>query len=294
MTRKNVAVNDVTGIILGRLTHLVWESFTPPAPREVLNKEWEAVISRHLSLTEEERADSLYSRYELVAKRVFAYLNNLLVSANLTIDAAANLLDLKTYKTKNGADAYYLDHKAPAWANLRACLSAYQKCYRDDETQAVAGTITPTPLEENVLRDAMTFSEEFEISRPGRFGEEGESNVNLFNRLDHTQRMLASEFIETGEAIEEANLEEIVDGFADQAFLALKGIYKTFRLKGFSPESSQDRAIQVMRNVCGANLAKKHPEKGVQYNESGKVIKPEGWLPPDHSSCFNESFILDK
>lgn len=97
--------------------------------------------------------------------------------------------------------------------------------------------------------------------------------------LAKTIEFLQEEVRETDEAIAASDLPEIIDGFGDVAFIALNGIYKTFRIHGRSHEDAQAAVSEVMHRICNANLGKKHPDGTIQYN-NGKVIKPAGWTAP--------------
>lgn len=102
--------------------------------------------------------------------------------------------------------------------------------------------------------------------------------------LKKTMEFLEEEVKETHEAIgayatSGEQLEEIVDGFGDVAFIALNGIYKTFRMLGRDHGNATAMVSEVMHRICNANLGKKQPDGSVKYN-NGKVVKPEGWTAP--------------
>ena len=103
--------------------------------------------------------------------------------------------------------------------------------------------------------------------------------------LFKTIRFITQELAETIKAVEEDDGNEIVDGFGDLAFISLNGIYKEFRSKGFDHLQSTEKTIQVMYNICKANLDKRQPD-GTVKKINGKVVKPEGWVGPDHSELF--------
>jgi len=83
----------------------------------------------------------------------------------------------------------------------------------------------------------------------------------------------------------EGELEEIVDGFGDVAFVALNGIYKTFRWRGNNHDLAVSKTQEVVKRICEANLNKKHPD-GTVKKINGKVQKPEGWSPPHHKDLL--------
>ena len=106
-------------------------------------------------------------------------------------------------------------------------------------------------------------------------------------KIDHqlTLKLLREEVRETEIAVGFFNREEIVDGYADVAFIAINGIYKEFRRYGLDPETSMFRTKCVLNRVVRANNAKRHDGE-VVFREDGKVMKPEGWLPPCHKDLF--------
>lgn len=76
-----------------------------------------------------------------------------------------------------------------------------------------------------------------------------------------------------GEALR-ANLNEVVDGFGDVAWVAIGGVMKTAK--------DLPSAFRVLSRIADANL-KKFPNGVALRDENGKILKPEGWKPPDHS-----------
>jgi NTP pyrophosphatase (non-canonical NTP hydrolase) len=123
------------------------------------------------------------------------------------------------------------------------------------------------------IEKATEFSRDFEVNPKLA---EGVSEKEL---LTKTIGFLTEELNETTDAIAEHDLPEIIDGFGDVAFIALNGIYKTFRFEGRGHEEARDAVIEVMTRICNANLGKKQADGTIKYN-NGKVIKPEGWTPP--------------
>lgn len=73
---------------------------------------------------------------------------------------------------------------------------------------------------------------------------------------------------------------EILDGFADVAFVALSGMRKTLVESGV-PECRVEETIhKIMKTVCAANLSKLSGGKFIK-DENGKIQKPKGFVPPD-------------
>lgn len=108
----------------------------------------------------------------------------------------------------------------------------------------------------------------------------------LFEEVRETERAVTATTV-LGIENTPADVEEIIDGFGDAAFIALNGIYKTFRMLGRDHETSTALVSEVMHRICDANLGKKQPDGSVKYN-NGKVIKPEGWQAPAYSDLVGE------
>lgn len=92
---------------------------------------------------------------------------------------------------------------------------------------------------------------------------------------------LVEEVSETSDAVSNMDIEEILDGFADAAWVAYNGIYKTFRLLGRDPAVASALTETVLSRVCEANDAKRQSDGSV-LRENGKVVKPEGWKAPSY------------
>ncbi|MCR6636739.1 MazG nucleotide pyrophosphohydrolase domain-containing protein [Devosia sp.] len=83
--------------------------------------------------------------------------------------------------------------------------------------------------------------------------------------------LLAEECQETVEALERGDMEKIADGLADVIYVAV-GTALEF---GIPLE-------RVWAEVHRSNMAKVDPATGkVVKRADGKVLKPEGWAPPD-------------
>ena len=124
----------------------------------------------------------------------------------------------------------------------------------------------------DMIEKATEFSRDFEV----------DPKQDQFNQLlGKTIEFLQEEVGETKDAIAEDDVPEIIDGFGDVAFIALNGIYKTFRIRGESHEQARARVLDVMHRICDANLGKKQADGTIHY-VNGKVQKPEGWHPPQY------------
>jgi len=128
-------------------------------------------------------------------------------------------------------------------------------------------------MTKNIIEKATEFSRDFEVDPKLK---EGVSEKELLNK---TIDFLTEELNETRQAVDEHDLPEIIDGFGDVAFVALNGIYKTFRFEGKNHEEARSAVEEVMNRICDANLGKKQADGTIKYL-NGKVQKPEGWKPP--------------
>jgi NTP pyrophosphatase (non-canonical NTP hydrolase) len=131
----------------------------------------------------------------------------------------------------------------------------------------------------DIIEKSTEFSRDFEVDPKIA---EGVSGKVLLNK---TIDFLNEEVSETKEAIEQHDLAEIIDGFGDVAFVALNGIYKTFRLEGEAHEQAVAKTNEVMKRICSANLGKKQADGTIKY-VNGKVQKPEGWTPPQYEDMI--------
>jgi hypothetical protein len=131
----------------------------------------------------------------------------------------------------------------------------------------------------DIIEKATEFSRDFEVEPKLKEG------VTPAELLTKTIAFLEEEVRETEEAIHARHLPNLVDGFGDVAFIALNGIYKTCRFEGFSHEEAREAVLVVMDRICTANLGKKQADGTIRY-VSGKVIKPEGWRPPEYDDLF--------
>lgn len=124
------------------------------------------------------------------------------------------------------------------------------------------------------------FSRDFEVDPKLK------ENISPKQLLTKTIDFLKEEVNETEEAISENDLEEIIDGFGDVAFVALNGIYKTFRFEGDTHEVATKKVNEVMERICNANLNKKQPDGTIKYL-NGKVIKPSTWKSPEYADLIS-------
>lgn len=126
------------------------------------------------------------------------------------------------------------------------------------------------------ITKATEFSRDFELAY----------NACDLSFIEKTNNVfLKSEHEETDIAIEEEDYPEILDGFADQAFIALNGIYKTLRVLGYEHDASTALVGVVMNRVCDANLSKRNEDGTITYKE-GKVRKPSTFKAPQYDDLI--------
>lgn len=133
------------------------------------------------------------------------------------------------------------------------------------------------------ISKATEFSRDFELAY-------NECNVEFLQKTNDV--FLKSEWEETNEAIADLSyryaygaMEETLDGFADQAFLALNGVYKTLRMLGYKHDAATNLVGVVMNRVCDANLSKRNADGTITYKD-GKVQKPSTFKAPEYDDII--------
>lgn len=96
------------------------------------------------------------------------------------------------------------------------------------------------------------------------------------------------EIKETKDAFCVKDFEEILDGFGDVAFVAVNGIYKSLRHLGYQHEAATTHTIDVLTRIANANLGKRQAD-GTVKKVNGKVVKPEGWSPPQYNDLLEQA-----
>lgn len=101
--------------------------------------------------------------------------------------------------------------------------------------------------------------------------------IPSYDRIELRARLIREEVRETLLAMEHAgNLPEIADGLADIIYVAI-GTALEFGIP----------LHRVWAAVHAANMAKVDPATGrVRKRADGKVLKPEGWTPPDIAAAI--------
>lgn len=89
---------------------------------------------------------------------------------------------------------------------------------------------------------------------------------------EETRRLARADWLqeEVDELREATSIMLQADAYIDLIYFAVGGLVEM----GIDPAPLWDI-------VHGANMAKIHPDGTVQRREDGKIIKPEGWVPPD-------------
>lgn len=99
------------------------------------------------------------------------------------------------------------------------------------------------------------------------------------DRVELRRSLIAEEWRETDEALASGDVPGIADGMADLIYV----IVGTALEYGIPLD-------RVWAAVQAANMAKVDPATGlVRYRADGKVLKPEGWQPPDIASALRGS-----
>jgi predicted HAD superfamily Cof-like phosphohydrolase len=88
----------------------------------------------------------------------------------------------------------------------------------------------------------------------------------------HSRKEARADWIdeEVRELREASTLFDAADAYLDIAYFAIGGLVEM----GINPG-------ELWRIVHAANMAKVQPDGSVKRREDGKIIKPEGWVPPD-------------
>lgn len=141
----------------------------------------------------------------------------------------------------------------------------------DGVTEAVAEALTQHPIYEN-NHNLLDGTEQFmrlarQLDEP-EFTEHHNVGIRRLRRL-----LLAEEYTEYCDAEFADDLVETVDGLLDIIVIAWGTL-----LAYIGPDKAKSAAAEVVRS----NLSKVDGSLGpVQFREDGKVIKPDGWIPPD-------------
>lgn len=89
--------------------------------------------------------------------------------------------------------------------------------------------------------------------------------------VDYRFRLMEEEYDETVKAHNEGDAEGVVDGHVDQIVILIGNLM----LFGVDPE-------EAWKRVMAANMAKERGRRG-EEDAAVSMVKPEGWVGPDHS-----------
>lgn len=104
-----------------------------------------------------------------------------------------------------------------------------------------------------------------------KFGQpiHGRPTIAPDDRANLRMRLIEEEYTELHQAVAEKDLIEIADALADLAYV----VYGTAAEYGIDLD-------KVIEEVHRSNMLKLQPDGSVQYDQYGKVIKPDTWEPP--------------
>lgn len=120
------------------------------------------------------------------------------------------------------------------------------------------------------LRDVMEFHAMAIAGGATDLHDRGEHLPAMVRRLTR-HRLLREEYIETEDALIDGDLIEYVDGLADMIYIILGTA---------SIQIGAERFARVWDEVHRSNMAKGVDGK-IVMRDDGKILKPEGWTPPD-------------
>lgn len=138
----------------------------------------------------------------------------------------------------------------------------------------------------NLINQITEFTKEFECpDLPDDVLEATDERVeHLHFRINE---LIPEETNETAKAIESLDMPEVIDGFGDIAFLAINGIYQSFAIMQKEESEIPKYVTEVLHRIAVANLAKRQADGTILRNESGKVMKPNGWQKPAYGDLVN-------
>ncbi|AXN53327.1 MazG-like nucleotide pyrophosphohydrolase [Mycobacterium phage Thonko] len=115
----------------------------------------------------------------------------------------------------------------------------------------------------------------------------GQTFANGLSDLDLRKlrrNLLAEEVEEYFDGEDRDDPVEIADGLADMIVIAYGTLLAYF---------GEDAAREVCREVFRSNLAKIGEDGTVARRDDGKILKPEGWKPPDIRRVLAETGFIE-
>lgn len=143
-----------------------------------------------------------------------------------------------------------------------------------------------TRTELNPIQKGLEFCERAELKSPKL----QEGHKDMWSYLEWcSSELLAEEVEELKQAISNKDKKETLDAAYDVAFVAMNISYKLFRKLGFKTHDSRDKAEEGYNRVCDNNLSKIKNVEGFKavYRKDGKVLKPQGHVPPDFDDLLS-------
>lgn len=126
----------------------------------------------------------------------------------------------------------------------------------------------------SALRDVNRFHKAANI-------QECQSSANL-NDMNLRMRLIREEYAELEKAIANEDIVKIADAYADLVYVVLGSALIHF---------GSDRFAKIWKEVQKTNMAKTIKGKLI-VDQQGKVLKPDGWAPPNISAIvFSESIV---
>jgi hypothetical protein len=126
------------------------------------------------------------------------------------------------------------------------------------------------------IRSAIEDVDLFHKSIPDLIQDRGTHPPALIRRVMRW-KLLKEEVEELEAAIMENDLVEVADAYADIIYIVLGSAIMHI---------GKDRFVRVWDEVQRSNMAKVVADGKMSMREDGKVLKPEGWTPPDIEGAF--------
>lgn len=169
------------------------------------------------------------------------------------------------------------DDKINLTGNAKAFADGLQELFSANATTAALESSNLPDATQRFMQLAGQLEDEPVLSTDHSMGPSHWNDTDRKLRLD----LIAEEYAEYTDAEFVNNHVEILDGLLDIIVIAWGTA-----LKYFGPEKAKAAAAEVARS----NLSKVDGTLGpIQLRSDGKILKPEGWTPPDIEGVLNDS-----
>lgn len=121
------------------------------------------------------------------------------------------------------------------------------------------------------IRSAINQVNEFHRAVPDESIQDRRDAPPHMVNMDARKRFLDSEIRELEKAVKDEDINEMADAYADIVYIVLGTAIQQLGIERFS---------RVWNEVHRSNMAK-FPDGHAILREDGKVMKPDGWTPPD-------------